>query len=370
MGSMTERSFQLLEKLRREQEVNREIAAADPLCMDSSLCILPLLNAQEKVETIREALTEAIAHVCRPGTEDFIQASAAIRDLCMFAASLIRYNIEPADCVPGFSSALIDLAVSIHASLPRDSFIDYTARNPEGARERRFSASLEEGIFIDSLRRGMVSLDATLQELILACQYPLDHQLFAEHCCAATQNFQVMIDAIVQVKRGITTEVFTHAIRPFFEPFKVEGQAYSAPSGAEMSILNIDLIIWGADCTDALYVPYVQANIVRLPTIYQEIYECTVGQKSLMTLVQELISSGRELCHNERNSLQALQALVTKMYSFRMPHYKVAEDNVILRLRETGGEVKGSSGFGIKEVKYVLDQTIKCRQLLLQILAA
>lgn len=62
-------------------------------------------------------------------------------------------------------------------------------------------------------------------------------------------------------------------------------------------------------------------------------------------------------------------ALLTKMYSFRMAHYKVAEDNVKLRLKETGGgEVKGSSGFGINEVKYVLDQTMKSRQLLSQIL--
>ncbi len=94
----------------------------------------------------------------------------------------------------------------------------------------------------------MAALDACLQELMQACHYSFAQEGFAEHCYAAAHNFQIMIDAIVQVKRGITTEVFTHYIRPFFEPFKVEGRAYSAPSGAEMSILNIDLIIWGSDC--------------------------------------------------------------------------------------------------------------------------
>ena len=215
----------------------------------------------------------------------------------------------------------------------------------------------------------MAALDACLQELMQACRYSFAQKEFAEHCYASAHNFQIMIDAIVQVKRGITTEVFTHYIRPFFEPFHVEGRAYSAPSGAEMSILNIDLIIWGSDCYDEIYMPYVQANIIRLPVVYQEICRLFVGGKSLVTRLQEIVTSGRSLCKDERNSTYALHSLLTKMYSFRMPHYKVAEDNVKLRLKETGGaEVKGSSGFGIDEVKYVLDQTMKSRQLLSQIL--
>jgi hypothetical protein len=54
-----------------------------------------------------------------------------------------------------------------------------------------------------------------------------------------------------------------------------------------------------------------------------------------------------------------------------MPHYRVAEDNVILRQQEYGEdqEVKGSSGFGLVETKYVLDQTIKCRQITSQALS-
>ncbi len=58
------------------------------------------------------------------------------------------------------------------------------------------------------------------------------------------------------------------------------------------------------------------------------------------------------------------------MYTFRMPHYKVAEENVLLRQQEwdRGQEVKGSSGFGLLETKYVLDQTIKYRQITSQAL--
>ncbi|MBV9614798.1 MAG: DUF1864 family protein [Ktedonobacteraceae bacterium] len=359
-----------MEKLQWEQEINKAIADADPLDVDSSMQLLPFLNEQKRVEAIRDALEQAVMRAQNQDMEVFVYASAAIRDICMLAASLTSYNIEPSDCVPGFSDTLLNLSAAVKSSLPRDSFIDYTSRNPEGRRERHFTSRLEEGIFIDSLRRGMTALDCSLQELMQACHYPLAHSNFADHCYAAAHNFQIMIDAIVQVKRGITTEVFTHYIRPFFEPFKVEDRAYSAPSGAEMSILNIDLIIWGSDCKDEIYAPYVLANIVRLPVVYQEICSLFAGQKSLITRIKELLTSGRDLYADERNSVRALHSLLTKMYSFRMPHYKVAEDNVKLRLKETGGVVKGSSGFGIDEVKYVLEQTMKSRQLLSQLLVA
>ncbi|HYU76741.1 MAG TPA: monodechloroaminopyrrolnitrin synthase PrnB family protein, partial [Ktedonobacteraceae bacterium] len=217
--------------------------------------------------------------------------------------------------------------------------------------------------------QGMASLDYCLEDLVLAYTYSFAEKEFATHCYTAADSFQTMIDSIVKVKKKITPEVFTHSIRPFFEPFAVDGVAYSAPSGAEMSILNVDLIIWGLECKDELYEKYVRANILRLPIIYQELCQQFEGLPSMMSRMQERLLSDTPLNENEHNSVQALYHLLTKIYSFRMPHYKVAEDNVKLRLKETGGaEVKGSGGFGIDEVKYVLDQTIKSRQLLLQLL--
>jgi hypothetical protein len=151
----------------------------------------------------------------------------------------------------------------------------------------------------------------------------------------------------------------------------VGDRAYSAPSGAEMPILNIDQIIWGADCEDELYATYFRANMIRLPAIYQEISQTFTGQKSLITLLKDHLASGMPFSYEEHMSIQMLHHLLTRMYSFRMPHYRVAEDNVKLRQQEYGEdqEVKGSSGFGLVETKYVLDQTIKCRQITSQALS-
>jgi hypothetical protein len=361
----------LVGRLRKEAATNQAIAEADPLGADGAFQRLPALNERHAIEEIKRALELAVAQVPNLPAWNFTQCSAAIRDLSMFGASLVRFGQEPTDCVPGFSDALLALSADVAVKIPRDSFIDYTSRNPGDERERTFTPLPQERVFIDSLRQGMTALDSCLANLLTVCNVPISSQEVATSLHAATGSFQTMIDSIVQVKRGITPEVFTHSIRPFFEPFHVANRALSAPSGAEMPILNIDQIIWGADCTDELYTTYFRANIIRLPAIYREISQTFAGQKSLMTIVTERLASALPLSYEERRSIQELHHLLTRMYMFRMPHYKVAEDNVILRQRECGEgqEVKGSSGFGLLETKYVLDQTIKCRQITSQALS-
>ena len=357
--------------LRREATINQAIAEADPLGTDGAFLRLPGLNERHETEGIRRTLEQAVAQAQSLPGRNFIHCNAAIRDLSMLGASLVRFGIEPADCVPGFSEALLALSADVAAQIPRDSFIDYTSRNPGNERERTFTSLPQERVFIDSLRRGMSSLDSCLANMLTACTFPISRQEFATCLHATTASFQMMINSIVQVKRGITPEVFTHHIRPYFESFRVGDRAFSAPSGAEMPILNIDQIIWGTDCADELYTTYFRANIIRLPAIYQEINQTFAGQKSLMTMLKDRLASAIPLSHAERRSIQELHHLLTRMYTFRMPHYKVAEDNVILRQQERGEgqEVKGSSGFGLLETKYVLDQTIKCRQITSQALS-
>src|SRR6266567_4208395 len=351
----------LVIRLRKEAAINQAIAEADPLGVDGVFQRLPALNERHDIGEVKRALELAVAQVQNLPAWNFTQCSAAIRDLSMLGASLVRFGIEPADCVPGFSEVLLALSADVAAQIPRDSFIDYTSRNPGNERERTFTSLPQERVFIDSLRRGMSSLDSCLANMLTACTFPISRQEFATCLHATTASFQMMIDSIVQVKRGITPEVFTHHIRPYFESFRVGDRAFSAPSGAEMPILNIDQIIWGADCTDELYTTYFRANIIRLPAIYQEINQTFAGQKSLMTVLKDRLASAIPLSHEERCSIQELHHLLTRMYTFRMPHYKVAEENVLLRQQEWDGgqEVKGSSGFGLLETKYVLDQTIK-----------
>src|SRR6266567_6475691 len=289
----------LVIRLRKEAAINQAIAEADPLGVDGVFQRLPALNERHDIGEVKRALELAVAQVQNLPAWNFTQCSAAIRDLSMLGASLVRFGREPADCVPGFSERLQALAASVAASIPRDSFIDYTSRNPADERERTFTALPQERLFIDSLRRGMSALDTCLIHLLLACNFSFAHQECATSLQAAAVGFQTMIDAIVQVKREITPEVFTHHIRPFFEPFRVAKRAFSAPSGAEMPILNIDQIIWGSDCTDELYTTYFRANIIRLPAIYQEISQTWAGQKPLITRLKDRLASGIPLSREE-----------------------------------------------------------------------
>ncbi len=357
--------------LRGEAAINQAIAEADPLGVDEAFLSLPARNEKGDSEGIRSLLARAVASAQSMPQPDFIRCSAAIRDVSMLGASLVRYGLEPADCEPAFSDVLLFLSTKTASHIPRDSFIDYTSRNPVDKRERTFTALPQERLFIASLRRGMDALNACLYNMMSACMYPFAREECALYLHSATDDLQNMIDAIVQVKRGITPEVFTHHIRPFFEPFRVGDRGYSAPSGAEMPILNIDQIIWGADCSDELYATYLQANIIRLPQIYRTISQRVSGRISLITMLKDRLAADKPFSCSERVAIQELHQLLTKLYSFRMPHYRVAQDNVILREKESGAGqvVKGSSGFGLVETKYVLDQTIKCRQITSQALA-
>src|SRR5438445_2265854 len=110
----------------------------------------------------------------------------------MFGGSLVRFGIEPADCVPNFSETLIALSSNVAAQIPRDSFIDYTSRNPTNERERTFTSLPQERVFIESLRRGMSSLDSCLANMLIACTYPISDQEFALHLHSATVSFQMM----------------------------------------------------------------------------------------------------------------------------------------------------------------------------------
>ena len=148
--SLDDRLGGLAERLRREQPINQAIADADPLGVDESMLALPELNEHQNTEGVRDALEQAVAKAQHQSELDFIHYSAAIRDIGMYAGSCISYGIEPAECVRGFSETLLHLSTNIDAATPRDSFIDYTCRNPVGIRERRFTKLLEERIFIDS----------------------------------------------------------------------------------------------------------------------------------------------------------------------------------------------------------------------------
>jgi hypothetical protein len=362
----------LVVRLREEDGINQQISAADPLRADEACTALPGLNKRENISALLHILNQLIIRAKNFYDLDFIDTSAAIRDICMFGGSLVRFGIEPEDVVADFSSTLMQLSTHIDAQIPRDSFTDYTVRNPTGPRERKFTPVDEEVIFLASLRQGMKALDRCVEYLVQAYLQPLASSEFARYCQDAASAFQEMIDAIVKVRKNITPEAFTHNIRPYFEPFKVNGKAYGAPSGAEMSILNLDQILWGADSQEELYRTYFQANVARLPSVFRELGNIFAGQQPLISLVKDRLTSGNALHAQERASIKELHHFLTKIYSFRMPHYKVAEDNVKLRLRETMGEkeIKGSSGFGLAEVKYVLEQTIEARQVTAQALAS
>ena len=144
LDGLTPRLHSLAATLRREAAINQAIAEADPLGADGAFLRLPGLNERHDTEGIRRALEQAVAQAQSLPGRNFFHCNAAIRDLSMLGASLVRFGIEPADCVPGFSEVLLALSADVAAQIPRDSFIDYTSRNPGNERERTFTSLPQE----------------------------------------------------------------------------------------------------------------------------------------------------------------------------------------------------------------------------------
>jgi hypothetical protein len=182
-GSVSFQMQDLVARLSKEAAINQTIAEVDPLGVDEVFQRLPEFNEHD-IEGIRQILEQATGRVPGLTAWNFTQCNAAIRDLSMFGASLVRFGVELADCVPGFSEGLQALAASVAASIPRDSFIDYTSRNPADERERTFTSLPLERLFIDSLRRGMSALDTCLTHLLQAYNFS-----FVQQECATSYHF-------------------------------------------------------------------------------------------------------------------------------------------------------------------------------------
>ncbi|HEY4384263.1 MAG TPA: monodechloroaminopyrrolnitrin synthase PrnB family protein [Ktedonobacteraceae bacterium] len=145
----------LAARLKKEAAINQLIANVDPLGADEAFQRLPVLNESHNIEGIRQLLAATVTKASDLSEGDFADRRPAISEICMFGASLVRFEREPADCMPGFSEVLLALSSGLATPIPRDSFVDYTSRNPADERERTFTSLPQEKLFIDSLRQGM-----------------------------------------------------------------------------------------------------------------------------------------------------------------------------------------------------------------------
>jgi hypothetical protein len=288
-----------------------------------------------------------------------VPAMAAARDLNMIASALTRFEI-PLHEVPQLESFLILLSEKTR-EVPTDTVFGYGARNPKGNRRRSFTLTAEEDVFIDSFTDGMNSLIVTLAALETVQTMSLTNGRYSLLVKEAMNGFQKMSESILNVRKHITPDFFTNKLRPFFEPKTIRGKTYFAAGGAQMPVTVVDLILWGVEESDRVYVGYRSENLRYLPRFYQAEVENIFQRPSIQQAVYTELNGNPSLNNNNnvRASLTALKELTDQIIRFRAPHFGVAKAN--MKIRPVGSV--GSGGYDLFVLQHLISKTKKFKSI-------
>ncbi|HEU4966432.1 MAG TPA: monodechloroaminopyrrolnitrin synthase PrnB family protein [Candidatus Saccharimonadales bacterium] len=320
------------------------IAALDPLIFDEQARRLPSLNSTNDVRGLTdqyESLLDVSARALKEGI-DADNAAASLRDLDFVAGSLVRHGaIEIAE--QDMAQIVLHSLGAVAGTVPRGTVFTYAAANPDGVRRRTFTDTDGEQLFINSVKEGVDALDHCVEAL---SEVPTGKIGGIEQ---AAEHMGRMVTSIVAVKKGITPEFFTYEMRPYFDALTVNGVSYAGAGGAQMQVVAVDRMIWGADCPDATYEDYYADN-VRYLTPNQRAaiadFEESTNGKSIVTLINEGTLPPE--------AAVSTRGLLVTLRKFRYPHRKVANDNFALR-------TEGSVGSG-QYTPTMLDKLIELNE--------
>lgn len=298
----------------------KRIQEVDPLNADAFMInTLPVLNNEGNVDEIIVASSNIIPTQAKVDDMDYYQLQASIRDLGIVSASIQRHGVNTSD-VPNLEHTLGKIGLKL-GETPRETVFHYGPWNPSGKRQRTFTASESEKVFINSFREGMSGLDESINNL-LDLQHKSTLDLNFGHVLEMSKNgFQKMVNAMVEVRRNVTPDFFSFEMRPYFPILKINGKEYQAPGGAQMPVLLVDRVLWGVDQPNEKYQDYYQDAIQYLPKVYRDVAESINSESIVTKVLKSQPNIGSESIR------QSLTSVLTSLLMFRHPHLKTAREN-------------------------------------------
>lgn len=323
---------QTLDQFELEVQSDEATANLDPLGLDNFLIReLPDLNNKRESQTILSVANSL------PFSPDHllgfsrIEARAATRDLGMIAASLAKHDIGLKGA-PLLEQSLARLS-HITDEVPRDTVFSYGTRNPQNWRMRTFTATQAETEFIGSFANGMKRLPYCIHKLLSAMRLSVFDLRFSDLLGSARTDLTELVNGMANVRRNVTPTFFTTVLRPYFPPLTINQKTYVAPGGAQMILLLVDRILWGAGITHPTYRAYFEDNLQYLPLYYRNI-DNRLGNQSL---VDKFLSEASDNLTEINCARQALDSILLEIIRFRIPHRKTARENFQLRIQNAVG---------------------------------
>lgn len=337
--------------------LDQSVSTLDPLDLDSEFISGGFSKAAtstdpELIKKFAGTVAASVRHSLVKSLDE-VSAMAAARDLNMIASAITRFGL-PLHHFPHLEEMLLTLAEITH-EVPTDTVFGYGLRNPSGPRQRSFTKTKEESLFIESFSDGMVGLVAAIAGLETVQCMEITNPRFPELMAESSQHLRLMQQAIADVRRAVTPDFFTRKLRPFFDPKTIRGRTYFASGGAQMPVTMIDLILWGVEDTDRTYIAYRNENLQYLPRAYRSKIEVIMSKPSIVRSVFAQVNAGFSfsVANVAQDSIRSLQDIADALLSFRAPHLAVAKAN--LRIRATGAV--GSGGYDAEILQYLIRKT-------------
>lgn len=316
-----------------ELDAYTKISHLDPLGMDDFFTLLPEINQAKDTEAISTSIEVAIDRALNIDFFDRFTATATLRDFDFLLSSAVRHGLDPVNHYPGLAELLVTLG-RVAETVPRGTVTTYAVVNPIGERQRTFTGSDTERIFIDAVARGAVALEGALETLANVDELAGMRSI--------NTSLDVMISSIVAVKRNVSPEFFTNELRPYFDPIEIQGRKYLGAGGAQLQFVALDFALWGVDDDDAMYRGYFDENKDYLTAAQKEYLASIIDSNNGQSLITSLVQNPRPEVATE--CLEVLK----KLKKFRYPHRKVARDN--FQLRGPGDVGSGSYTTNILDV--------------------
>lgn len=337
-----------------QMDTDTRVRELDPLGLDEFMIdYLPEINEEGSLDELisRVESFEYDEDLDDLGYEDSL---AALRDLGMLASS-IRKKGGTLDEVPQLENDLIQLGDTVDEP-PSDTVYAYGMRNPTGDRTRTFTDEDDERLFISGVREGMSELPHSVEALDIAQDMSIHDEEFAKVVNSADISFKNMVSAMGRVYKNITPNFFTDRLRPYFEPREIDDETYLGAGGAQMPVIALDHILWGAEEDDKMYVDYFLENEEYQPPEFRErIREIQEKDTIVGSAEEEWRQGGTD--ETAFNSLDALDKLFRSQKQFRQVHLVTAKENMGVR----SDDAVGSGGYDTEILEFLMGRTEDAR---------
>jgi hypothetical protein len=336
----------------------QEVSQVDLIGFDGEVQKLCDYNYSQDLDHLVALLDTVLVRIQQVGRFTQVEALATLRDVGMVAASIRRLDIAPTSVSSRLEPILLQLG-KIGDSVPRETVYSYSLWNPRGPRQRSFTGSQEEDIFIESVRTWMEELEASrriLTTFVTETSSSIKSESMAHELSV---HFDTMVKQMVEVRRKLPTATFNTLLQPYYYPFEVGGTSYEAPSGAHMNLLLIDQMLWGRTMNEPGYTRFVAHNEMYLPPMYRQFLKNSQSSGTLIGNLRQGIDAGQIDVHQltVQNTLKVLLEVLHKIVSMRRIHFTLAREQDSIKV----GEGNESKITGDDILSILLRETAKTR---------